>query len=192
MDYLWTPWRYTYVSRSETGGRKGVPPELDGWPADQDRHCVFCNLIAAADYAAAHGMEPDAADRAARIVHRGEHCFLCLNAYPYAAGHLLILPYAHLDSLAGLPAPAAVELMLLARRAEAVLREAYRPGGLNFGINLGESAGAGVAGHLHMHALPRWTGDANFMTVVAETRVLSETLDTTWERLKRLFVGQAT
>jgi len=187
MDRLWTPWRYNYVSRAEPDARKGVPPALDGWPPEEDRHCVFCNLIASSTYAIDHGMSSETADRAALIVHRGEHCFLCLNAFPYATGHILILPYLHLDSLAKLPTPAALEMMLLAQQTEDVLRSVYRPDGLNFGLNLGESAGAGVADHLHLHALPRWSSDSNFMTVTAETRVLPEALDVTWTKLASAF-----
>jgi ATP adenylyltransferase len=191
MDHLWTPWRYSYVSRAEPGTRKGVPAALDAWPVEEDRHCVFCNLIASADFAIRHGMASETADRAALIVHRAAHCFICLNAFPYATGHVLILPYEHPDSLSKLSASAAEEMMRLAQRTEAVLRDAYRPDGLNFGLNLGESAGAGVADHLHLHALPRWSGDTNFMTVTAETRVLPETLDITWIKLHAGF-AQAT
>jgi ATP adenylyltransferase len=187
MDHLWSPWRYSYVTRAEPDERKGVPAALNAWPAEEDKHCVFCNLIASADYAILHGMNAEAADSAALIVHRGKHCFICLNAFPYATGHVLILPYQHLDSLVKLPAPAGEELMHLARRTETVLRAAYHPDGLNFGLNLGESAGAGVADHLHMHALPRWRGDTNFMTVTAETRVLPEALSATWGKLRTGF-----
>ncbi len=192
MDRLWTPWRYAYVSRSEPSARKGVPAALDAWPADEDRHCVFCNLIAATAYAVRHGMPSEQADAAAQIVFRGEHCFICLNAFPYATGHVLILPYEHLDSLSGLSEPSAWEMMALARQVETALRTTYRPDGLNFGLNLGEAAGAGVADHLHMHALPRWRGDTNFMTVTGETRVLPETLEITWQRLRSCFQNEAT
>lgn len=192
MDRLWTPWRYSYVSRSEPTARKGVPAALDAWPEEEDRHCVFCNLIASANYAIALGMDPEEADQAALIVLRGEHCFICLNRFPYATGHILIVPHRHLDSLTRLPIEAAEEMIHLAQRAETVLRSVYSPDGLNFGLNLGESAGAGVADHLHMHALPRWIGDTNFMTVVAETRVLPETLDSTWTRLRAAFKNEAT
>jgi ATP adenylyltransferase len=192
MDRLWTPWRYNYVSRAEPEARKGVPEALDTWPAEYDKHCVFCNLIASTAYATLHGMSPEAADQAALIVHRAEFCFVCLNAFPYASGHVLIVPYQHLDSLIGLPASAANEMMMLAQRIEALLRQVYRPDGINLGLNLGEAAGAGVADHLHMHALPRWRGDTNFMTVTAETRVLPEMLDITWNRLRIAFANEAT
>lgn len=183
MDRLWTPWRYSYVSRAEPESRKGVPPALSSWPKEEDRHCVFCNLIASVDYAIANGMAREAAWKAAWVVDRREHCFICLNAFPYNSGHVLIVPYEHVASLASLPEAAAVEMMLLAREVEGVLRIIYRPDGINLGMNLGESAGAGVAEHLHLHALPRWTGDTNFMTVTAETRVLPEVLEVTWAKM---------
>lgn len=192
MDRLWTPWRYNYVSRAEPEVRKGVPQALEAWPVEYDKRCVFCNLIASTNYAVLHGLSTDAADKAALIVYRGEYCFLCLNAFPYATGHVLIVPYQHLDSLMDLPIPAADEMMRLTQRTEAILRIVYRPDGINFGLNLGEAAGAGVADHLHMHGLPRWRGDTNFMTVTAETRVLPETLDVTWERLTLAFLEKAT
>jgi ATP adenylyltransferase len=189
MDRLWTPWRYNYITRVDPQARSGVPPALDAWPPSEsdDKHCVFCNMIAAVDYAIAHGMSQEAAEQAAHIVHRGTHCFVCLNAYPYSTGHLLIVPYLHIDTLAGLEPASAHELILTAQRAELALRQVYRPNGLNFGLNLGEAAGAGIAGHIHLHALPRWSGDTNFMTVTAETRVLPESLDVTWAKLRPTF-----
>jgi ATP adenylyltransferase len=189
MDRLWTPWRYSYITRSDPQAKSGVPEALSAWPPTEaeDKHCVFCNMIAAVDYAVEHGMDSAAAEKAAHIVHRGRHCFICLNAFPYATGHLLLLPYQHLDTLAALPVEVAQELMALAQRSELALRQVYRPGGINMGLNLGEAAGAGIAAHMHLHALPRWIGDTNFMTVTAETRVLPEALDVTWERLRAAF-----
>jgi len=187
MDRLWTPWRYSYITRADEQARTGVPPALADWPSAEDKRCVFCNMIAATDYAIAHGMNQETAEQAAHIVHRGVQCFICLNAYPYATGHLLIVPYLHLDSLAKLPLDAAQEMMLLAQHAESSLRSVYRPDGLNLGMNLGEAAGAGIAEHIHLHALPRWVGDTNFMTVTGETRVLPETLDITWSKLREAF-----
>ena len=187
MYRLWTPWRYNYITRADAQARTGVPPALAGWPAAEDKHCVFCNMIAATDYAIAHGMPREAAEQAAHIIHRGPLCFVCLNAYPYATGHVLILPYQHVDSLAALPPEAAQEMILTARQIERCLGQVYHPDGLNLGMNLGESAGAGVADHIHLHALPRWSGDTNFMTVTAETRVLPETLDVTWTKLREAF-----
>jgi ATP adenylyltransferase len=155
MDYLWTPWRYAYV----TG-------------AAQASACVFCDLPRLGDDAKAH------------IVHRGQTCYIVLNTFPYTPGHVMIVPFAHLDELQKLPAPAAHEMMDLAQRMEAVLRQLYRPDGINMGLNIGKAAGAGVAGHVHLHALPRWVADANFVSVIGETRILPETLDTTYARIK--------
>lgn len=186
MDYLWTPWRYAYVTGADNKNeRQGVPVELQAWPGD--RGCVFCNLHTAADYAVARGMPLQDADRAAHIVLRAEHCFICLNAFPYSSGHVLVIPYDHQHALSALSEAATAEMMRLARRTEAVLQEVYRPQGINMGLNLGKAAGAGVAEHLHLHILPRWLGDTNFMTVVGESRVLPETLDITWERLRLAF-----
>jgi len=189
MDRLWTPWRYSYATQSETQARTGVPPALNAWPPSEseDRHCVFCNMVAATDYAIERGMQRDDAEMAANIVHRGLHCFVCLNAYPYSTGHVLVSPYRHIDSLAALTPDEAHELIETAQRTEVVLRQVYRPSGFNLGLNLGEAAGAGVAGHVHLHALPRWVGDTNFMTVTAETRVLPEALDVTWTKLRSAF-----
>ena len=186
MDYLWTPWRYAYVTgadQQET--RPGVPPELHAWPGDLG--CVFCNLHSSATYAVAHGMSPADADKAAHIVLRAQHCFICLNAYPYSSGHVMVIPYEHRHELNALDEAATAEMMQLARRTEAILQKVYKPQGINLGINLGKAAGAGVAEHLHLHILPRWLGDTNFMTVIGETRVLPETLDITWDRLRAAF-----
>ena len=160
MDYLWTPWRYAYVSGTEK-------------PAG----CVFCQAAREKD------------DQKAGIVHRGAHCFVILNAYPYTPGHVMIVPYTHLDELQKLPADAANEMMALSQRMESVLREIYRPDGINLGMNIGKAAGAGIAGHIHMHVLPRWVADANFISVVGETRVLPETLESTWKKLSSALQG---
>ena len=187
MERLWTPWRYGYVSRTEDASRPGVPEALNAWPGSgtNDCNCVFCNIIAAVNYAVAGGMALEAAEKAAHLIMRGRSCFICLNAFPYATGHVLIVPYLHVDSLAALPPDHASEMMALAQRVESVLRTVYSPGGMNFGLNLGEAGGAGIASHIHMHVLPRWIGDTNFMTVTADTRVLPEALDTTWARIRR-------
>jgi ATP adenylyltransferase len=158
MDYLWTPWRYGYITSS----------------GDQSE-CIFC---AAAK--APRGLDT-------LVVHRAEWNFIILNRFPYTNGHLMIVPYQHAASLGELRDETLVEMIRLARDAERHLREIYRPDGLNVGLNLGRSAGAGVAGHVHLHALPRWTGDVNFMTAVGETRVLPEDLEATWEKLSRAF-----
>jgi ATP adenylyltransferase len=183
MDRLWTPWRYAYVTGAQTDMiRPGVPEALSAWPGDL--HCVFCNMLAAVDYAIANGMAREEAEAAVYLLARGKTCFLVLNAFPYNNGHLMVVPYEHAASLAALPAETATEMMQQTRRAERVLRTVYRPDGLNMGLNLGDSAGAGVAHHLHLHAVPRWTADSNFMSVLAETRVLPELLHESWLRLR--------
>ena len=154
MDYLWTPWRYAYVSTAE----KAVG-------------CVFCNAVKAGD------------DAKMLIVLRAKHCFVILNAYPYTPGHVMIVPYAHLDELQKLPLRAASEMMQLSQRMESVLRQLYHPDGINLGMNIGKAAGAGIAGHIHMHVLPRWVAEANFVSVVGETRILPELLEETWKRM---------
>ncbi|MGA8110892.1 MAG: HIT domain-containing protein [Acidobacteriaceae bacterium] len=189
MDYLWTPWRYAYVTEMDREQRQGVPEELSGWPGDSG--CVFCNMIAAVDYAQAHGIGRDEAERAALIVLRTESNYVCLNRYPYTSGHLMVVPYEHQASLTALSTATLHEMMDLAQRAERVLAEVYRPGGFNFGLNLGKAAGAGIAGHLHLHALPRWVGDTNFMSVLGETRVLPEELDVTWKRMRDAFAADS-
>jgi ATP adenylyltransferase len=187
MDILYTPWRFAYITGADRRARKGVPLALDAWPGELN--CVFCNLIAAVDYAIEHGMDREEAEAAGGVVYRGSNCFVSLNAYPYTSGHVMVMPYAHLDRLAKVPPDAAHELMDLAQKTERVLDAVYRPQGFNFGLNLGEAAGAGVAGHLHLHAMPRWVGDTNFMTTVGETRVVPEDLETTWKRLREGFGG---
>lgn len=154
MDHLWTPWRYAFV----TG-------------ADLISGCIFCDAA-------------KQSDQQARIVHRGTHCFVILNTYPYTNGHVMIVPYAHLDELQKLPTQAAHEMIALTQKMETVLRKLYVPDGINLGMNIGKAAGAGVAGHIHMHVLPRWVADANFISVIGETRVLPESLETTWERIR--------
>jgi len=190
MEILWTPWRYAYVTSADRAVRSGVPASLAAWPGDLG--CVFCNLIASIDFAIASGMSVDQAEAAGGLIYRGRQCFICLNAYPYTSGHLMVMPYAHLDRLAALPPETAHELIDLAQRTERVLERVYRPHGFNFGFNVGKAGGAGVAGHLHLHALPRWAGDTNFITTIGETRVLPEELETTWKRLREAFAAELT
>jgi ATP adenylyltransferase len=185
VDYLWTPWRDTYVTEGDKKKRAGIPEELSAWPGDKG--CVFCNIIAAVDYAVEQGMDRREAERAAGIVLRGERNYICVNRFPYTSGHIMVVPYEHSASLAALPQETAREMMDLAQQAERVQTKLYRPDGFNFGLNLGKSAGAGVAGHVHLHALPRWSGDTNFLTVVSETRLLPEDFFVTWERMREAF-----
>jgi len=158
LDYIWSPWRYTYLTAAKEGSA-----------------CIFCAMAAANK------------DEETLIVFRSEHNFVVLNRFPYTSGHLMIVPYVHTADLAGLSEPAAAEMMALTRTASRHLKTLYRPEGLNLGMNIGESAGAGIAGHIHMHLLPRWTGDANFLSTIAETRVLPEELSVTWRRVKDAF-----
>jgi ATP adenylyltransferase len=188
MDHLWTPWRYAYVTSADGATRPGVPPALAAWPGDTG--CVFCNLIASIDYAIEQGTPADQAESAGGLILRGRNCFICLNAYPYTSGHVMVMPYAHLDRLAKLDAATLHEMADLAQLTERALQRLYRPHGFNIGLNLGQAGGAGVAGHLHLHALPRWLGDTNFMTTIGETRVLPEDLATTWQRMREAFAAE--
>jgi ATP adenylyltransferase len=129
------------------------------------------------------------ADEESLVIHRGKLAFILLNRYPYTSGHLMIAPYAHVSRLGHVDEATTGEIMHLARHAEQVLEAAYKPGGLNLGMNLGEAAGAGIEEHIHMHLLPRWRGDANFMTSVANTRIIPEALDDTYHKVKRGFAG---
>jgi ATP adenylyltransferase len=156
MDYLWTPWRYQYMTEAASGKQ----PE-----------CIFCDAAARKD------------DAETLIVCRGKQSFIILNRFPYTSGHVMIVPYSHVAELKLCEPQALAEMMALAQRVESVFRENYRPDGMNLGMNLGRAAGAGVAGHLHLHMLPRWFGDSNFMTVAGETRVHPEELRTTYDRL---------
>jgi|SRR5687768_13676592 len=161
MDRLWSPWRYRYVSTAEQ--------KADG--------CIFCIKPA------------QQRDEENLIVFRGEHNFILLNLYPYTSGHVMVAPYAHVPTLEDADEPTTTELMLLTRRTQKHLREVYNAPGFNVGMNIGACAGAGVAGHIHMHVLPRWAGDANFMTTVAETRVVPEDLTDSWRRLRAAFAS---
>jgi ATP adenylyltransferase len=161
MDYLWTPWRYSYITTADASSHASS--------------CIFCELLTGGD------------DEKSLIVYRGKFNFIILNAFPYTSGHSMVVPYEHVDRLHHLPEGAAMEMMGLACKLETALLELYRPDGLNIGMNIGKAAGAGIAGHIHMHALPRWVADANFMTVIGETRVIPELLQTTYERLKVKF-----
>ena len=158
MDHIWSPWRYRYLS----GARKSDD-------------CIFCSIAAASE------------DRENLVIYRGLSNYVVLNRFPYTSGHLMVIPCEHASSLAAIPAETAAELMTLTRTAESCLRAVYRPDGINLGMNLGEAAGAGVAGHLHMHVLARWFGDSNFMSTIGETRVVPEELDVTWTRLSEAF-----
>jgi ATP adenylyltransferase len=158
VDVLWSPWRYDYITGSGHAHPGG---------------CVFCEIL-----------NGSASDEERYILKRAEFNFIILNIYPYATGHLLILPFAHIADLNDADKQTTDEMMDLMKRAQAVLAEVYSPDGFNLGMNLGKSAGAGVAGHFHMHVLPRWAGDVNFMTAIGETRTIPESLRTTYNKLK--------
>jgi ATP adenylyltransferase len=147
--------------------------------ADRAPSCIFCDRAPSRDANREN-------DELNLILHRGQHCFIIVNAFPYTTGHVMVVPYQHIDRLDLLPLEAATEMMALAQRLESVLRELYHPDGINLGMNIGKAAGAGVAGHIHMHILPRWVADANFMSVIGETRVLPETVDVTAQRIREV------
>jgi len=157
MDYVWTPWRYQYLKQAESGEQ----PE-----------CFFCDAVQRTD------------DEKTLVVYRGKRVFIILNRFPYTSGHVMIVPYAHVGDLSSADPEALAEMMQLAPRVETAFRALYKPDGMNVGMNLGRAGGAGVVGHIHLHALPRWFGDSNFMTVVSETRMLPEDLGTTYTRLR--------
>jgi len=158
MDYLWTPWRYQYLEQATLG---------------KQPDCIFCEALALNR------------DEETLIVSRAKKCFVILNRFPYTSGHVLIVPYAHVAELYLCQPSALEEMMELAQKLEGVYHQEYKPDGMNLGMNLGKAAGAGVAGHLHLHMLPRWIGDSNFMTVTGETRVHPEDLRTTFDRLRK-------
>lgn len=128
-------------------------------------------------------------DEKTLVVHRGEHCFVILNRYPYTSGHLMIVPYDHVSKLEAATPGSTGELMVLARQAEQVLEAIYKPDGLNLGMNLGVAAGAGIEQHLHLHVLPRWSGDANFMTTIGHSRVIPEALEDTFRKVSLGFAA---
>lgn len=158
MDYLWTPWRFQYMAQVNQGTQ----------PA-----CIFCDAVA------------KNRDDETFLVYRGKKAFVILNRFPYTSGHVMVVPYAHVAELHLCEPGTLLEIMELAQKLEEIYHKEYKPDGMNLGMNLGRAAGAGVAGHLHLHVLPRWFGDSNFMTVTGETRVHPEELRTTYERLHR-------
>ena len=160
MTHLWTPWRSTYMETKKDKSR-----------------CIFC--------AAAAGQE----DEEALVVYRGEFSFVILNRYPYTSGHVMIAPYVHVSRLTHTSPDTSAEIMRLTRVSQEVIEDSYHPDGLNLGMNMGEAAGAGIEQHIHMHVLPRWSGDANFMTSVAATRVIPEALNDTYTKLTQGFLN---
>jgi ATP adenylyltransferase len=157
---IWAPWRLAYVKDASK---------------DSDEGCIFCTAPAQND------------DRATLIVHRGERCFVILNKFPYTNGHLMVAPYEHLATLPELDAETVAELMALAQRAIVVLDDAYDPQGYNAGLNQGRVAGAGFEGHIHLHVVPRWAGDTNYMPVLADTKVMPQSLEESYDALAAKF-----
>ena len=156
MNRLWAPWRLQYVTKDKS-------------PAG----CIFCDKPRAGD------------DRANHIVHRGLSAFVLLNTYPYNNGHIMIAPFAHLSSLEDLPPATLHEMMDLAQQCIRAFKLSFQPEGFNLGLNLGAAAGAGIKDHLHLHLVPRWSGDTNFMPVLADTRVIPQSLDATYDQLSK-------
>jgi ATP adenylyltransferase len=157
VDHLWSPWRLEYVTSSRT-----------------DAACVFCEAIAV------ERIDP-------LVVFTGDTAYVIVNRYPYNNGHVMVVPRRHVATLTELTPDELQEVARLTQRSEAVLREAYSPGGLNVGLNLGKPSGGGIHYHLHVHLVPRWAGDANFMTVFGNTRVLAEEPHVTAERLRPIY-----
>jgi ATP adenylyltransferase len=157
---IWAPWRLAYVKDASK---------------DEDSGCIFCTKPAEED------------DQANLIVHRGDRCFVILNKFPYTNGHLMVAPYEHLPTLPELDADTTADMMALAQRAMVVLDEAYGPQGYNAGLNQGRVAGAGFEGHIHLHVVPRWAGDTNYMPVLSDTRVMPQSLEESWDALKGRF-----
>jgi len=158
MDHIWSPWRYKYITT------------VSSEPA-----CILCKVFT------------EGVDEQNWILHRGSLNFVILNLFPYTSGHLMIVPYQHQASLAPLDEPTTTEMIELTKKVQRALENEYHPDGFNIGMNLGQSAGAGISEHIHLHVVPRWTGDANFVSVIGETRVLPEELRTTYERLRKYF-----
>ena len=156
MEYLWSPWRMRYITNHETS------PE-----------CVFCEAARQED------------GPANLIVARGDHAYIIMNRYPYTSGHVMVVPYAHQASFEQLDGESRAEIMELLARVMQVVRAVYAPEGFNVGANIGSAAGAGIADHVHFHVVPRWGGDTNFMSSLASTRVLPETLEDTYQRIYR-------
>jgi len=163
VERLWSPWRHAYIASTGADMTEGAG-------------CILCEV---------HKNPAD--DEKNFLVHRAGHNFVILNLYPYISGHLMIAPYDHLGEFDSAPKETTDEMMELAKRCQSALREVYHPQGFNLGMNLGRAGGAGIPDHIHLHIMPRWTGDTNFISTVGETRVLSEDLPTTYRKLREKF-----
>ncbi len=162
MRYLWSPWRLDYII-STTKHTSG---------------CVFCNKIAVGK------------DEEELILVRGQYAFVAMNLYPYNNGHLLVIPYQHVPTLEALPSEALLEIAQLVNQSMATLRQVMNPDGFNVGVNIGREAGAGISAHVHVHVVPRWAADSNFISVIAQTRNIPETLPHTYKRLRAAWPGK--
>jgi diadenosine tetraphosphate (Ap4A) HIT family hydrolase len=179
LEHLWAGWRSEYVTSVDSGADEQQATDAGaggtaGDPGDDPTRCVFCRIEASGPPSEANG-----------VLWRGALTFAVLNAYPYASGHLMVVPNRHVGSIGDVDEQESAEMWSGLRQGVAALEAAYRPDGINLGANLGRAAGAGIPKHLHLHAVPRWTGDTNFMTALAGVRVLPETLADTWNRLHR-------
>jgi ATP adenylyltransferase len=154
MKYIWSPWRMKYISENESGAE-----------------CIFCSAV------------ESSADEENLVLYRGQHAYVIMNRYPYTSGHLMVVPYEHQAVIGAITTAARNELMELIARVEFILDEVYHPEGYNVGANVGAAARAGIASHLHFHIVPRWSGDTNFMSTLANTRVLPEALGESYRRL---------
>ncbi len=163
MDRLWSPWRHAYIAAAGADMTEGAG-------------CILCEV-----------QKNPADDEKNFLVHRAGHNFVILNLYPYISGHLMIAPYDHLGDFESAPKDTTDEMMDLAKRCQSALREVYHPHGFNIGMNLGRAGGAGIPDHIHLHIMPRWIGDTNFISTVGETRVLPEDLPTTYHKLREKF-----
>jgi ATP adenylyltransferase len=175
LEHLWAGWRREYVT-SASASEPAVAGGVDSHRLDDPAQCVFCRIAASG---------PPSVDNG--VLWIGAACYAVLNAYPYASGHLMILPQRHVGTLADLTDEEATEMWWALRQGVAALEAALGPDGMNVGANLGRAAGAGIPRHIHLHAVPRWLGDTNFMTAVAGTRVLPETLAASWQRIHRVW-----
>ncbi|HLY26425.1 MAG TPA: HIT domain-containing protein [Aggregatilineales bacterium] len=165
MDHLYTPWRMQYLTEDKKAANE---------------QCVFCGKAKYVD---------DAKDQAEWIVTRSEYVYVTLNKFPYNNGHTLVVPYAHVGSVEDMPANVLTDMMLTLNHALAALRKVYTPHGFNIGANLGGAAGAGIPGHFHMHIVPRWGGDSNFLSIIGNTRVIPDMLDDTWRKLREVWAS---
>lgn len=159
MDHIWAPWRMEYVS--------GETAKING--------CIFCEIVKEKDDSVHH------------VVYRGKHCYAVLNKFPYNNGHVMVIPYMHAEDLLLVPEEVQAECQGLINKTIKALRRVFNPQGINIGLNMGSAAGAGIAEHIHYHILPRWLGDTNFMPVLAGAKVISESLDSTYKKLKEAY-----